>query len=197
MGGTIVGAELFLASGCKTAPENVSDLFSKSGVALLDEIAETIFPETDTPGAKAAKVGEFMAVMIRDCYSPDQQKLVIDGLADMEKRCKEKYGKSFGDMSPEQRHEFLNLLDKEQREYQKTVVEVERQRLREERKNLPPTAEKLKDPESHYFRMLRETATLGFFSSEVAAKKVIRYIETPGKYIGCMDYKKGDKVWAT
>jgi len=37
---------------------------------------------------------------------------------------------------------------------------------------------------------------LGFFTSEVGATKALRYIETPGRYDGCMPYKKGDKAWA-
>ena len=31
---------------------------------MVDEIAETILPETSTPGAKAAKTGAFMALMV-------------------------------------------------------------------------------------------------------------------------------------
>ena len=42
--------------------------FAAADVALLDEIAETILPETSTPGAKAAKVGAFMALMVSEAY---------------------------------------------------------------------------------------------------------------------------------
>jgi hypothetical protein len=51
-------------------------LFSASEIAWLDEVAETILPQTDTPGAKAAEVGAFIALMVTDCFSPvDQQHL--------------------------------------------------------------------------------------------------------------------------
>ena len=43
--------------------------FTAADVALLDEIAETILPETSTPGAKAAKTGAFMALMVTDVYT--------------------------------------------------------------------------------------------------------------------------------
>jgi hypothetical protein len=39
-------------------------------VRFLDEVAETILPETSTPGAKAARTGVFMALMVTDAYTP-------------------------------------------------------------------------------------------------------------------------------
>src|SRR6266487_2232393 len=35
--------------------------FTAQDIALLDEVADTILPETKTPGAKAAHTGAFMA----------------------------------------------------------------------------------------------------------------------------------------
>ncbi len=64
LGGTVLGAEIFLA-GCRTGT-NVGAAginFSNDDVAFLDEVAETILPATAArPGAKEAKVGEFMTV---------------------------------------------------------------------------------------------------------------------------------------
>ena len=72
LGGTIVGANMFL-EGCKPADKKAGDnlTFSPEDSAYLDEIAETILPATSTPGAKAAKVGAFMIVMVTDCYTKD------------------------------------------------------------------------------------------------------------------------------
>ena len=36
-----------------------------------------------------------------------------------------------------------------------------------------------------------------FFTSQVGATKVLRYVSIPGKYDGALPYKKGDKAWAT
>ncbi len=211
MGGTVVGAELFLSGGCKTAPKGVADLFSEDSISLFSEIAETILPATATPGAKAAGVGEFIPVMVRDCYSPEEQKAVLDGLLDMDKRCNETYKKGFMDMTAEQRTEFLTVLDKEQREYQKTVVEPKLKEIRDAKmsgsaagqpnkdNNAAATATTAEpaDPVPHYFRMIKQHTMLGFFTSKVGATEVLRYVEVPGKYEGCIDYKKGDRAWAT
>jgi hypothetical protein len=62
-GGIVIGGEFFLA-GCKNpgAEVGTSATFTESDIAFLDEVAETIFPKTSTPGAKDAKVGQFMTV---------------------------------------------------------------------------------------------------------------------------------------
>jgi len=89
---------------------------------------------------------------------------------------KKKNSKSFLESTPEQRHDLLVDLDKEQKAY---------------------TAEKKKDDPAHYFRMMKELTLWGYFTSEPGANKALRYIAVPGKYQGCIDYKKGDKAWAT
>ena len=84
MGGTMIGATAIL-TGC--APDTqIKDLnFTPDDLAFLDEIGETIIPTTDTPGAKATKIGEFMQMMVKDCYDADQQKAFIDGLNTLRK----------------------------------------------------------------------------------------------------------------
>lgn len=174
LGGTILGAEAFL-SGCKTKSE-LGVSFSPGDVSFLDEVAETILPATSTPGAKTAKVGEFMTVMVRDCYEEKDQKVFMDGMKKLDEASKTKNGKSFVDSTPQQRHDLLVALDAEQKEYQKNKKE---------------------DDPTHYFRMMKELTLSGYFTSEVGATKALRYVAVPGKYEGCIDYKKGDKAWAT
>ena len=179
LGGTVVGAELFL-SGCKNTPDkNIGaggTNFSNDDIAYFDEIAETILPATDTPGAKEAKVGAFWATIVKDCYTENDQKVFLDGMKKLNDASQAKNGKSYMESTPEQRHDLLVALDKEQKDYM---------------------AAKKKDDPSHYFRMMKELTLWGYFTSEPGATKALRYVAVPGKYVGCMDYKKGDKAWAT
>ena len=48
----------------------------------------------------------------------------------------------------------------------------------------------------HYFRMMKELALLGYFTSEVGYTKAMRYVESPGRFDPCAPYTKGDKAWA-
>jgi len=176
LGGTIIGAEAFL-SGCKTATTDAGANFTATDIAFLDEVAETILPTTSTPGAKAAKVGEFMTVMVRDCYDEKDQKIFRDGMSKLDDASKKANGgKTFMESTPVQRHDLLVKLDTEAKDYQKN---------------------KKKDDPNHYFRMMKELTLTGYFTSEIGATKALRYVAVPGKYEGCIDYKKGDKAWAT
>ena len=174
MGGTMIGAE-YLLSGCKPKAAKVEDLFNTDHVAFMDEVAETILPTTSTPGAKAAKVGDFMAVMVRDCYEPADQDIFLKGLDKIDDAANKKFSKKFMDLDASQRTALLTDLDKEQQEYSKT--------------------KKPKDT-NHYFRMVKELTLLGYFTSEVGCTKALRYVPVPGRYDGCIPYKKGDKAWA-
>ena len=51
---------------------------------LIQKGLKTILPTTATPGAKAARVGSFMAVMVRDCYSPADQKIFLNSLTQLD-----------------------------------------------------------------------------------------------------------------
>ncbi|HMP91280.1 MAG TPA: gluconate 2-dehydrogenase subunit 3 family protein [Phnomibacter sp.] len=176
MGGTVIGGSMLLQHGCKPAAKKVNSLFDENQVKLMDEIADTIIPDTSTPGAKAAQVGAFMALMVQDCYTPADQKVFTEGLIKIEEASKAKYGKSFMDITPAQRTEMLTALDAEQKEYQ---------------------SKKQKDDPAHYFRMMKELTLFGYFTSEIGATKALRYVQVPGKYDPCLPYKKGDKAWAT
>lgn len=173
MGGTVLGAEAFL-SGCKTNTKGVR--FSKDDIAFLNEVAETIIPATGTPGAKEAKVGEFMTVMVNDCYEEKNQTIFMEGLKKLEEASKQLNSKGFMESTPEQRNTLLVALDKEAKEYQKS--------------------KKPEDP-THYFTMMKQLTLSGYFTSEIGATKALRYVAVPGKFDGSYPYKKGDKAWAT
>jgi len=175
LGGSIVGGSVFTLTGCKTE-KSVNKLFTQSQVDLMDEIAETILPKTKTPGAKEAKVGAFMSVMVLDCYTEKDQKVFMQGLETINKLSKEKNNADFMKATPEQRLALLISLDKEQKEYQGT---------------------KKQDDPSHYFRMMKELSLTGFFTSELGATKALRYEAVPGRFDGCAPYKIGDRAWAT
>lgn len=177
LGGTVVGANAFL-EGCTPSDQKTSDAnpaFTPEDIAYLDEVAETIIPATNTPGAKAAKAGAFMTVMVNDCYTENDQKIFKAGMKKLDEASRQKNGKSFMDCNPDQRKALLTEIDKEAKEYAKTA--------------------KGDDPK-HYFRMMKELTLLGYFTSEPGATQALRYVPVPGKYEGCIDYKKGDRAWA-
>jgi hypothetical protein len=43
---------------------------------------------------------------------------------------------------------------------------------------------------------MKQLTMLGYFTSEVGSTQALRYVPVPGKYEGCIPYKKGDRAWA-
>lgn len=172
-GTAMIGGNTLLAAGCARnggAPDNT---FSAQDILLLDEVAETIVPRTDTPGAKDAEVGPFITVMVNNTYTPAEQEIFHRGLPQIDATSQSAFGSDFLQLTPEQRHTLVSQLDEEARQYNQ------------------------QQDRPHYFTMIKQLTLFGFFTSKVGANEVLRYVAIPGHYDGCAPYEKGDRAWAT
>ena len=168
-----IGADAFL-SGCSRATPARRRAFTPADIALMDEIGETILPTTDTPGAKAVGIGQFMASMAIDCYDDASFASLYDGLATVDEACRRDAGTSFMSATPAQRTALLDKLDVEQRAKSRRRTDGEA---------------------PHYFRLMKELTLLGYFSSEIGCTQALRYVEAPGAYRGDVPYRKGERAW--
>jgi len=48
----------------------------------------------------------------------------------------------------------------------------------------------------HYFPLIRELSLQAYFSSEIGMTKALRYVMTPGKWVGCVPLQPGQPAWA-
>jgi hypothetical protein len=203
------------ADGGKALPGT----FTAADIAFLDEIAETILPETKTPGAKAAKVGAFMALMVTDSYWPAEQKIFREGMRKVDEAIRTAHNVSFMQATPAQRLAVLTTLDHEQKRVMDARDAAERRRKglaplpvdetdakadpdlpNAQNENRPVTAASnsadIPKRPAHYFRMMKELTLLGYFTSELGYTKVMRYVEAPGRYDPCLPYTPGEPAWA-
>jgi len=211
-GVAFVGGNSLLAAVEKTdtALERGLGNFSAQDVAYLDEIAETILPATKTPGAKAAKTGAFMALMVTDCYSPAEQKAFRDGMRKVDEAMRNANNVSFMTAAPAQRLAVLTTLDHEQKRVMDAREAADRKRkglspvvggdaTEAKAENVPgtPVAADTAGPQpAHYFRMMKELALLGFFTSKIGCTEALRYVEAPGRFDACVPYTPGQPAWA-
>jgi len=172
IGGTAIGTSTLL-SGCATTAPATPISLTAADIALLDEVAETILPRTDTPGAKDAEVGKFMAVYVPDCYTLEEQAVFYKGLSSLETSSQKTYNRSFMALSPIERQTFITQLDQEAR------------------------VPKSEGESAHYFTMIKQLTLFGFFTSEVGATQVLRHMPVPGHFDGALPYEEGDRAWAT
>ncbi len=163
-------------------------VFTAADVALLDEIAETILPETSTPGAKAARVGAFMALMVSEAYDEPTRVVFQRGLRQVDDACRQAHGVAFMQASAAQRLSVVEALDREQH----AVMEDRAPKRRVRAPAAPPESE---EP-AHYFRLIKELALLGYFTSEIGYTRAMRYVESPGRFDPNAPYAPGDKSWA-
>lgn len=173
--GILSGAAFLTTTGLLNACNLIDKkrtVLSEKDISLLDEIGETIIPTSATsPGAKAAKIGAYMLVMVNDCYTKNQKDTFIAGLDAFDAACEKQFSNSFVQLNAQQKNKFLVQLDK--------------------------AAAQNSNATEHYFSMLKRLTITGFLSSEVGATKALNYVAIPGKFEGCIDYKKGDRPWAT
>ena len=208
LGGVALIGGSALISGCRAEKAGApSTPFTPDEIAYLDEIADTILPATSTPGAKAAKTGEFMARMVTDSYSLEDEKIFRAGMVKLDDASKDKNGgKTFMQATPEQRLALLKTLDKEQFDYSEkgrldNLKKSKEFLARATQENAPKTESQAatvasEQPPNRYFRMMKELSLLGYFTSEIGCKQAQVYEESPGKWEPCIPYKPGQKAYA-
>jgi len=208
LGGVALIGSGALISGCRAEKAGTaSTAFTPDDIAYLDEIADTILPTTSTPGAKAAKTGAFMALMVTDTYHAEDEKIFRDGMRKLDEASQKKNGASFMKSTPAQRLALLQDLDREQHDYSEKQRAESRKKsdafISDQKQQNAPEAKVsastaiTTDPANKYFRMMKELALLGYFTSEIGATQALRYVESPGRYDPCVPYKAGEKDWAS
>lgn len=170
-GYAMIGSPLVM-SACSSNPYRGMELRS-SDQALLAEIAETILPRTDTPGAKDAGVPEMIVRLVDNTYEDADQMEFHNGLAAIRAGAVERYGQSFENLPSEQRTEFLNELNELGQRYQRPAGVT-----------------------AHYFVMMKQLTIYSYFTSELVQTTVLRLVPNPGRYDGDYPYQPGETAWA-
>ena len=111
----IVSAGAVLLPTCKPGDKKSSP-FANIPVddeqqALLAEIAETIIPNTNTPGAKEISVPVFVLQMLNDCYEQKDRDRFLKGMQQFSDDVKSKYGKSFIKCSAPEREKIITAIN--------------------------------------------------------------------------------------
>jgi hypothetical protein len=151
--------------------------YSGGDVEFLDDVADTIFPRTDTPGARDAAVGAFMARYSAACYPPEHIALLKSGLSDIDARMQSLHGNGFRQANAADKAELLSQIDRQAKEHSRESA-----------------AAPVGSP--HYFTLMKQLTLFGFFTSEPGATRVARYRPVPGRYKGCVPYVNGEPFWA-
>jgi phosphoserine phosphatase len=127
-------------------------------------LAEMIIPQTDTPGARAARVHEFIDLLLGEWFSEEERARFLTGLADVDTKSRDLFGTDFLAATGAQRTALLTGLDAE-------VAALRRDNAR---------------PERHFFHQFKSLTLYGYYTSEIGAAET-HYQTIPGSYDPCVE----------
>ena len=173
---TLVVGGLMLTSnglvlGCAREPEQrlAGRVLSADDQALIEAIADTLLPTTAaSPGAQAAGAGAAINLLLSDCYEPEAQVRVVNGLKQFRRTLHARFHSSFAALPTATRESLLRDLD----------------------------GEASHAVDTHYFGLVRELASRAYFSSEIGMTKARRWVLVPGRWVGCVPLTPGQPAWA-
>ena len=139
-------------------------------VAMIDQI----IPATDTPGAKGARVNEFIDVILTEWALPEERKNFLDGLAGIDKQSQSLYGKNFSDASAEQQLVQLRAID--------NAVMANRSVRPRHGNTVPKPDTQL---EGDFWEVFKRITIHGYYTSEVGFTQELKMEIIPGAQHGC------------
>lgn len=173
------GASAAFISGCKAdtkageiAAESTSsaNFFSADEMRMIEAATNRIIPTTDTPGAKEAKVADYIQNAVSYVYEADKKDKFKKGLTDLDKTARDKYKKPFADLDEKGMDDVLTILS--------------------------DNAKNGKEGEYHVFNELKSLTVTGFATSEVGATQFFKFNAVPGPYRGCVPLSEVGGQWA-
>jgi len=137
--------------------------------ATVTTIAELIIPQTHTPGAKAARVNEFIDLIVAEWYDDEEKETFVTGLANVDSRARGLYGKNFVNCEQKQQGSILQAMDDEV---------AERTANPRRRRNHPP--------EKNFFFMIKQLTLVGYYTSQIGFEQELHAETIPSRHAGCV-----------
>jgi hypothetical protein len=133
--------------------------------ATVVAVTDLLLPTTETPGAKAARVNEFIDLLLAEWFDPGDRDRFLAGVAELDARARRIFGKAFLDAAAAEQAGLLTVLDDEAMRWH-AIPEARR------------------GPEPFYHQIKRLTL-LGYYTSEIGAELEQHYQIIPGRYLPC------------
>ena len=129
---------------------------------LMAEIADTIIPKTDTPGAKELSTHIYTLKMLDDCTDKEKQQAFVKGLNEINDISKKKFNNKFIDCSVSQREGILNDIETN-KNYSKDV--------------------------QSFYGLMKHFTIQGYMTSKYVGTKLVVYELVPGRFHGTFPIK--------
>ena len=146
---------------------------------LVAAVAETIIPETDTGGARAAGVNEFIDKMLTDWFMDDERQRFLAALDEFRSSVVAEHGEAYEDLESDAQIRVLEGLEADRKRWREAVSRGEAA------PDAPP-----------FFEMMRELTIAGYYTSEVGASQELKYEIIFSSYEGDVPYDEIGRAWS-
>lgn len=145
--------------------------------ATVIALSDRIIPSTKTPGAKAAKVNQFIDVIVADWYDEEEKESFLAGLAEVDARSQKLFGKDFVQLAPAQQDKLLTVMDGELADLYHPPAGY-----RKDRVNLL---------ENNFFFRMKALTLTGYYTSQVGFEQELHESIIPPRHAGCAPVGEG------
>jgi len=177
-GGAVSITILSACDGGVSVPEDVENIelkaLNKAQLDLVADLADTIIPDTETPGAKSVNVHYFVDELAANWMTAGERDGFLNNLTALDQRIKSERGSSFSSLSADAKSAVLDSLGLE----------------------LLATGLGSGNRDKHIYLELRELIIFGYYTSEVGASEELLYDPIPGEYKGCIPFADVGKTWS-
>ena len=143
-------------------------------------MTERIIPATDTPGAKGARVNEFIDVILTEWATAEERAHFIEGLEDIDKQSQKLFGKNFVDASPDQQLAQLRAID--------DVTLAGRVARAHHGNHVEPPDQQLK---GDFWEVFKRITVHGYYTREIGFSQELKLQIIPGAQHGCQPLGPG------
>ena len=157
LGGVLVGSSESFSDAARDAVASTGSA-SADDETLIEEMADTLCRPRRVARGEGRRRGPTINLLLTECYKPDAQQRVVQGLSQFRTTCGARCGKGFASLPRREREQLLREID----------------------------AEAQKNGDTHYFTLVRELAHGAYFSSQIGATQALRYVPVPGRFDGCV-----------
>jgi hypothetical protein len=153
--------------------------------ATVVAVVDLIIPATDTPGAKAARVNDFIDVILTEWATDTERQDFLNGLTGIDKQSNDLYGKNFTAASAEQQTTLLRALDD-------SVMGAHIEKHRRHGNTVPEERDKqLRDS---FWYVFKGITLHGYYTSEIGFSQELNQQIIPGAYHGCVPLTVGKRA---
>ena len=184
--------------GCQAGPATeafVPQTLTPAQNDLVATLTEIIIPETDTPGAKAARVNEFIDVMLTEWYPAEERDQFLRGLATVDQRAQAVAGKPFMEASPEEQVAVMRALEQAARTPAEPEEDEEAEREPMDVEETGPETADTAPPDPPFFNTIKSMTLFGYYTSEIGASQELGMMPL-GSYDGSVPYSEIGRAWS-